>query len=210
MFPFELNAADENLVRTVDPDSTDPNVIHAALLHVGEGTDSGARREFRLFKSHQYLRKGVSVIHGVALAPDQIRELAHGGVGLIWSPHSNFILYGKTTDILTALDAGMTVALAPDWVQPAARGCSSCGVAYRYSQRRAEHADPEKMLVQMATLNPARLAKLDAQPDRSSREALPTLVMKRKGTTAYHAAAGQSGDVMLVAVGGVPLYGVAR
>ena len=210
VFPFELSAADENLVRTVNPESQDPNVIHAALLHVAEGTDSGARREFRLFKSHQYLRKGVSVIHGVALAPDQIRELARGGVGLIWSPHSNFILYGKTTDILTALDAGMTVALAPDWSPTGSAGMlEEVNVAYRYSQGGLSTPIPERTLVQMATLNPARLAKLDAQLGSIEPGKLADLlVMKRKGTTAYQSLLlANPGDVLLVAVGGVPLYG---
>jgi 5-methylthioadenosine/S-adenosylhomocysteine deaminase len=210
VFPFELGEADQRAVRTVDPTSADPNVIHAAVMHVAEGTDSGARREFRQFKAHQYLRKGVSVIHAVALAPEQIRELARGGVGLIWSPHSNFILYGQTADVLTALDAGMTVALAPDWSPTGSAGMlEEIGIAYRYSLAAFGTAISEAALVQMATLNPARLAKLDG--DLGSIEpgkVADVVVMKRRGRSAYQALLlGNPGDVQLVAVGGVPLYG---
>ncbi len=36
--------------------------------------------------------------------------LGRAGFGLVWFPHSSFALYGKTADVLTALNAGMTVA----------------------------------------------------------------------------------------------------
>ncbi len=210
VFPFELGPADEQLVRTVDPDSNDPAVMHAAVVHLAEGTDSAARREFRMFKAHQYIRKGVTVIHGVALAPDQIRELARGGVGLVWSPHSNFALYGKTADVLTAIDAGMTVAIAPDWSPTGSAGMvEELGVAYRYSLGTLNGAIAESALVQMATLNPARLAKLDGQLGSIEPGKLADLVvMRRKGKTAYQALLlGSPGDVLLVAIGGIPVYG---
>jgi 5-methylthioadenosine/S-adenosylhomocysteine deaminase len=210
VFPFELGDSDQRLIRTVDPNSTDPNLLHAAVMHVAEGTDSAARREFRQFKAHRYLRRGVSIIHGVALAPEQIRELARGGVGLIWSPHSNFTLYGKTADVLTAIDAGMTIALAPDWSPTGSAGMlEEIGIAYRYSLATLGGAISEPRLVQMATLNPARLARLDDQ--LGSIEAgkfADFVVMRRRGTSAYQALLlANPGDVQLVTVGGLPLYG---
>jgi len=210
VFPFEISPAEEQAIRTVDPDSTDPTRVHAAVLHLAEGTDAAARREFRLFRAHQYLRKGVSVIHGVALAPDQIRELAAGGVGFVWSPHGNFILYGKTADVMTAIDAGMTVAIGPDWSPTGSAGMlEELGFAYRYARDTLHGAISEAALVQMATINPARLAKIDAQlgsiePGKMA----DLLVMKRHGTTAYQALlTGSAADVLLVTVGGVPVYG---
>jgi cytosine/adenosine deaminase-related metal-dependent hydrolase len=210
VFPFELDEADEKLIRTVDPDSADPKVLHAAVVHLAEGTDSAARREFRLFKAHRFIRKGVSVIHAVALAPEQIRELAQGGVGLVWSPHSNFILYGKTADVLTAIDAKMTVAIAPDWSPSGSAGMiEEIGVAWRYNLGALNGAIKEAALVEMATINPARLAKLDGQLGSIETGKLADLiVMKRRGTTAYQALLlGTPGDVLLVTVGGVPVYG---
>jgi cytosine/adenosine deaminase-related metal-dependent hydrolase len=210
VFPFELDEADERLLRTVDPDSSDPNVVHAAAVHLAEGTDSAARREFRLFKAHKFMRKGVSVIHAAALAPEQIRELAQAGVGLIWSPHSNFILYGKTADVLTAIDAKMTIALAPDWSPTGSAGMlEELGVAYRYNLGTLNGAIKERALVDMATINPARLAKLDRQLGSiEAGKIADMLVMKRRGTTAYQALLmANAGDVLLVTVGGVPVYG---
>ena len=210
VFPFELSPSDEKLVRTADPDSADPQRIHAAVVHLAEGTDSAARREFRMFRAHGYIRKGVTIIHGVALAPEDIRELARGGVGLVWSPHSNFNLYGKTTDILTAMDAGMTVAIAPDWSPTGSAGMlEELGIAYRYSLGALNGAIPASRLVQMATINPARLARLDAQLGSIEPGKLAdVVVMRRQGKTAYEALLmGNPGDVLLVTIGGVPVYG---
>jgi hypothetical protein len=210
VFPFKLGDSDQRLVRSIDPDSADPNVLHAAVMHVAEGTDSAARREFQEFKAHGYLRRGVSIIHGVALAPEQIRELARGGVGLIWSPHSNFTMYGETADVRTAIDAGMTIALAPDWSPTGSAGMlEEIGIAYRYSLATLGSAISEALLVQMATLNPARLARLDGQ--LGSIEAgkfADFVVMRRRGTSAYQALLlANPGDVQLVTIGGLPLYG---
>jgi 5-methylthioadenosine/S-adenosylhomocysteine deaminase len=210
VFPFEISPAEEQTIRTVDPDSTDPTRAHAAVMHLAEGTDAAARREFRLFRAHQYLRKGVSVIHGVALAPDQIRELAAGGVGFVWSPHGNFILYGQTADVMTAIGAGMTVAIGPDWSPTGSAGMlEELGFAYRYSLGTLGGAIPEATLVQMATSNPARLAKIDGQlGSLEPGKIADLLVMKRRGRTAYQSLlTGSPADVLLVTVGGVPVYG---
>src|SRR5262249_34995566 len=152
-----------------------------------EGTDAAARREFREFRAHQYLRKGVSVIHGVALAPDQILELAAGKVGFIWSPHSNFILYGKTADVMTAIGAGMTVAIGPDWSPTGSAGMiEELGVAYRHARDTLGGAIADATLVQMATINPARLANINAQLGSIEPGKIADfLVMKRRGATAY-------------------------
>jgi 5-methylthioadenosine/S-adenosylhomocysteine deaminase len=210
VFPFEISPAEEQAIRSVDPDSTDPARAHAVVMHLAEGTDAAARREFRLFRAHQYLRKGVSVIHGVALAPDQIRELADGGVGFVWSPHGNMILYGKTADVLTALGAGMTVAIGPDWSPTGSAGMlEEVGFAYRYSRDTLGGRIPEAALVQMATINPARLATIDGQLGSIEPGKIADfVVMKRRGATAYQSLlTGGAADVLLVAIGGVPVYG---
>ena len=210
VFPFEISPAEEQTIRTVDPDSTDPTRVHAVVMHLAEGTDAAARREFRVFRAHQYLRKGVTVIHGVALAPDQIRELAAGGVGFVWSPHGNVILYGKTADVMTAIGAGMTVAIGPDWSPTGSAGMiEELAFAYRYSRETLGGAIPEAALVRMATINPARLARIDGQLGSIEPGKIADfVVMKRRGTTPYQSLlTGSAADVLLVAIGGVPVYG---
>src|SRR5262249_50831689 len=94
---------------------TKPVPPRAVVAHVGEGLDASARREVAMFAAHRYLRPVANVIHGGALRPDHFTQMAAGGVGLIWSPRSNLELYGQTTDITAARNAGVLVAIAPDW-----------------------------------------------------------------------------------------------
>jgi hypothetical protein len=83
------------------------------------------------------------------------------------------------------------------------------GVAYRYNVGTLNGAISERALVDMATINPARLATLDRQLGSIEAGKLADfVVMKRAGTTAYQALLlANPGDVLLVTVGGVPLYG---
>ena len=100
-------------------------------------------------------------------------------VGCLWA------LYGKTAGMLEEL-----------------------GVAYNYSLTLSTRI-AEKTLVDMATINPARMAGVDAQLGSIEPGKLADLViMRRQGSSAYQALLMASpGDVLLVAVGGVPLYG---
>ncbi len=96
--------------------------IHSLLLHVAEGKDASAHREFKMLAARGFLRPGVVVIHGVALDYDDYLQMAANRVGLVWSPHSNFALYGQTADVAAAKDAGVTIALARDW-SPSGSSC---------------------------------------------------------------------------------------
>ena len=69
---------------------------------------------------------GVVVIHGVALTFPDFLEMAAHRVGFVWSPRSNFELYGQTADVAAAKDAGVTIALAP-------AGGFVASVPYRYA-----------------------------------------------------------------------------
>ena len=55
------------------------------------------------------------VIHGTALDSSQFEQMAEKGAGLVWSPISNLLLYGDTTDVVAADNAGVTISLSPDW-----------------------------------------------------------------------------------------------
>ena len=208
--PLDLNAADAALVRGTDPASTVPGTLHAAVLHVAEGTDAAAHDEFRLIKERQFLRRGVSIIHGIALTLPDFADMARAGVGLVWSPHGHFILYGKTTDIVGALNAGVLTAIGPDWSPTASHGMlEELNFAYRYNTTSLNHKISDSALVAMATINPAKLAGLDGQLGSIEAGKLADLlIVKRRGATAYEAllTAGP-GDIQLVMIGGVPVYG---
>ncbi|MDB4943702.1 MAG: hypothetical protein JWP97_3236 [Labilithrix sp.] len=114
LFPPSKSAAD-GVCANYTSGKTD-----AYLIHVGEGTDEAARAEFARLgtasTSAGCLYAGQTTItHGTAFGSAEFTQMAAAGMRLTWSPASNVALYGTTTDIPAALDAGVGIALAPDW-----------------------------------------------------------------------------------------------
>lgn len=92
----------------------------AYLIHCGEGTDDKAKAEFATLQAVTsadgcLLHPGTVVTHGTAFGKAEFAVMQAHGVKLTWSPASNVALYGTTTDIPAALDAGVLVSLGPDW-----------------------------------------------------------------------------------------------
>lgn len=170
-----------------------------------------------MFAAHGYLHAGGNVIHGVALTPAQFSQMASNGVGLIWSPRSNFELYGRTTDVSAAKSAGVMIAIAPDW-SPSGSSGMLAELAYIDHLQRKSNPPPKfhftsQELVEMATVNPARLIRLDDRIGKlASGYAADLIIMRRtssaKDESAYDALIHQRPtDLLLVIIGGTPVFG---
>ncbi len=85
------------------------------VIHLCEGTDQLSFNEFEDWKDLDMLDERTTIIHGTALTQQAFAEMAAANANLVWSPKSNWLLYGATADIPTALAAGVNVSLAPDW-----------------------------------------------------------------------------------------------
>ena len=84
-------------------------------MHVAEGTDAFAEEQFTFLQSQSLLNPKGILIHGVALGESDFQAMAAAGTAMVWSPRSNLELYGTTANIRAAMDAGVEIALAPDW-----------------------------------------------------------------------------------------------
>jgi cytosine/adenosine deaminase-related metal-dependent hydrolase len=96
------------------------DVVDAYVVHVAEGIDQASRDEFYTLGSVStnggcLYAPETAIVHGVALGDPELTTMAEAGMSLVWSPHSNIVLYGATTDIPLARARGINVALAPDW-----------------------------------------------------------------------------------------------
>ncbi|HEX6464992.1 MAG TPA: amidohydrolase family protein [Vicinamibacterales bacterium] len=224
IFPLEIRSpCDEQAVRDVGgaledcaltPGESKPAIPRAVVAHLGEGSGAAARREFTMFAAHGYLRSGVSIIHGVGLRPEQFKQMAAHDVGLIWSPRSNIELYGVTTDVAAAKAAGVTIAVAPDWSPSGSTGMLA-ELAY-VDAMRTTHPQlvrfTNKELGDMATVHPARLARLDRAVGKLAFGYAADFVVMRRRTDddAYAALVKQTPtDVRLVVIAGQPVYGEA-
>jgi 5-methylthioadenosine/S-adenosylhomocysteine deaminase len=158
IFPFEMTEAELASAKT----ALDHN--GALLIHVAEGApnNAAAAREFDMLKGRGLLRKGVSVIHGVAFTPEDFKAMATAGTGFIWSPRSNIELYGDTANVAAAKAAGVKMALAPDWSPTGSDGTLAelnYAATWNASQYPPVFADRE--LVEMTTSEAAALVNLD-------------------------------------------------
>jgi cytosine/adenosine deaminase-related metal-dependent hydrolase len=211
IFPFELNADGEAAIRAVDPAAPDGSpTLRAVIMHVGEGIDAAARREFRMLRSHGFIKPGVSIAHAVGFSSAQFTELAAAKVGLVWSPRSNIELYGRTSDVVAAKAAGMTIAIAPDWSPTGSSGMlEELSTAWRINVGQLSGAFSDAEFSHMVTANPAQLAAVSGRLGVIAPNAMADLlIMRRKEKTAYQPLVrSNAADVLLVLIGGQPIYG---
>lgn len=203
VFPIELKPEDEKSVRDALA------AQNPVIAHLCEGVDASAARELRQARAHDFLTKGFVIIHGVPLLEKDWQDLGKSGVGFVWSPRSNIELYGRTADVAAAKKY-VTMAIAPDWSPSGSNGMiEELRYAAFWSDAQFPAVFTMKELVQMATVNPAKLAKIDGKVGRLAKGLVADYLVVRRGTRgAYDALIyATHDDVLLVAVGGKPVYG---
>ncbi|MCA9581183.1 MAG: amidohydrolase family protein [Myxococcales bacterium] len=185
------------------------------VVHVAEGVDEKSRGEFaRLGTAGEpdgcLYAPETAITHGTALTMTEFTAMGMAGMKLVWSPQSNYSLYQQTTNIPAALDAGILIALGPDWSMG---GSQNMLDELRFAEdwdngNFGDRLSPQD-LVTMATKNGAEVLALPG-----------TLGTLEVGTVADIAVfarttldpfdtilAARPAGVRLVMVGGVVLYG---
>jgi len=94
----------------------DAGQVTAVYIHLAEGVDDRSRTEFDDLVAGNLLTPATVIIHGTALTAAQWKQVADAGAKLVWSPQSNLRLYAATTDVASALAAGVAVGLGADWL----------------------------------------------------------------------------------------------
>jgi cytosine/adenosine deaminase-related metal-dependent hydrolase len=208
VFPLVLSEANAAEIRT----GLQTHRIRSLLIHLAEGNphDASSMMEYRILKARGLLLPGVTLIHGVALHEAQFAEMARLGVGLVWSPRSNFELYGATADVGAAKRAGVRIALAPDWSPTGSDGMVeelNYAAAWNASLPTPVFSDAD--LVRMSTAVPAGLAGVDGKIGAIKPGLFADLLVIRQTGHSADSALVHSGpaDVLMVMVGGHPVYG---
>jgi hypothetical protein len=188
---------------------------HAFLYHLAEGTDPGLIKDYDGLHTHHCLKPKFIGIHSTALGPEQFTQwhaTAKGGA-IVWSPFSNLWLYGKTTDVVAARQAGLIVCLGADWSPSGSKSVlGELKVADLYNKVTLAGALADADICAMVTCNPAqalgwedRLGRLKAGLHADF------VVMADKGKDPYRTLIESvEGDVQLVAINGYPIYGTAE
>jgi hypothetical protein len=187
----------------------------AFLVHVGEGTNAKALAEFAKLGSittptGQLYAHQTAITHGTSFTATEFAAMAQAGMKLIWSPQSNVSLYGQTADIPAALDAGVTIAIAPDWSMGGSQNLLD-ELRFADGWDNAHWSDrlSPRDLVIMATGHAAAALGLETQLGALRVGAIADLAVFAGDTAHPYDAilAARPTAVRLVMIGGVVLYG---
>ncbi|MBK8168941.1 MAG: amidohydrolase family protein [Sandaracinaceae bacterium] len=186
--------------------------VTAYVIHLGEGIDEESRAEFDTLVEKNLLAAQTVVIHGTAFGATEFAMMGAAGAKLVWSPFSNLLLYGGTTNVPAALDAGVSVSLAPDWTPSGSVSLlQEMRVARRHSCENWDGRLTNEDLVKMVTSIPAHALALDDQVGTLAPGlAADVLVIADRGGDAYaELVNAQMQDIRMVFLSGIPRYGDA-
>ncbi len=180
------------------------------VIHLAEGPSQRMAGEFNAIKDSNLLGPELIAIHGVGLTEPQLKEMAGAGAKLVWSPLSNFMLYGKTANVEAARRAGLSISLAPDWAPSGSK--SSLGelkVADLVNRHALGSLFSNRELVEMVTRKPADAMGWSKRLGQIAEGYLAdVLVLDDKHPDPYrNMILAIEENIQLVAVRGEPLYG---
>jgi cytosine/adenosine deaminase-related metal-dependent hydrolase len=189
----------------------------AYLIHIGEGIDAAALAEFTKLgtlttNAGCLYAPQTAITHGTAFTATEFAAMKAKDMKLTWSPASNVALYGQTSNIPLALDAGVLVALAPDWSMGGSQNMlDELRFAKKWSDTKWAGRLKSQDLVTMATKNAATVLGLSDRIGRIKKGMLADIFAVRGPRSAPYdtIVASAAKDVALTMVGGKVLYGDA-
>ena len=188
------------------------NRAGAFLLHLSEGVGAGALKHFKalqMLDQEWAISDALAGIHATALRPEDFDILAARKGAIIWSPLSNLLLYGGTTNVRAATEAGVTVALGSDW-SPSGSKNLLCELKVARIVAEAEQIPLQlRDIVAMVTRNPAKILKWgDQLGSIEAGKQADLIVIRPLKDDPYEALiAATELEVELVVINCIPRYG---
>jgi cytosine/adenosine deaminase-related metal-dependent hydrolase len=182
------------------------------VVHLAEGASSRMAGEFNAVKDSGLLGPELIAIHGVGLTEPQLIEMAKVGAKLVWSPLSNFMLYGKTANVAAAKRAGLSISLAPDWAPSGSKSVlGELKVADLVNKHELKSIFTDRELVEMVTRKPAAAMDWSKRLGQISEGYLAdVIVVDDKNADPYrNLIAAIEENIQMVIVRGETLYGDA-
>ena len=149
-------------------------------------------------------------IHGAGLDASELDASIEAGAHFVWSPSSNILLYGGTTDIARLIDMNAVVGLGPDWtVSGSDEMLSELRFALEWATAEGIAQVTPSRLVRMATQDGARAVGMDAHVGRLAPGLRADLaVFGRVAADPYRAVVDSyAADVRLTMIDGAAYYG---
>jgi 5-methylthioadenosine/S-adenosylhomocysteine deaminase len=188
---------------------------HKLILHLAEGLGPTARVHFtalHLADDSWALAPSLVAIHANGLDAGDFAVLHDHGVGIVWSPLSNLLLYGGTTNIVAARANDVPVALGSDWSPSGSRNLlAELKIARIVNAGLSPSPYKDRDLVAMATRNPATMLgwgdQIGSLADGHYADLL--VVAGTDGDPYDHLLTASERDIDLVVIDGVARFGRA-
>ena len=183
---------------------------NAYVIHVAEGISTTIHNEFAKLKADGYLAAKTVIVHGTALDGTDFDDMKTAGAKLVWSPRSNVVLYGTTTNIPLARMKGIPIALAPDWsLSGSVNILDEMRYAAAWDKAKWGGIFTSKELFEMVSIKPAQILAIDKWVGAIAVGKLADLmVIGGDGAAPYDALlAVTPRDVRMTMVNGKILYG---
>ena len=185
------------------------------ILHLAEETDTKANDHFRALKIDKRrwaINEALVGIHSTGLHGRNFRTLAVRGGSIVWSPLSNLLLYGGTTDIERAIEDGATISLGSDWSPSGSKNLLMEMKAARAWCDREGMNVTDYEIVEMVTSNPARMIGWEGATGTLESDGRADFVILggKSGDPYAKLIAARESTVALVVINGVRRYGQTR
>lgn len=190
------------------------------IVHLGEGRrdDPYNQIEFEIVQLLGLNRKGVSFVHGLGLSKDEMKYMARLGMGLVWSPYSNLLLYGQTLDFnqidQAEKEAGKKIplALGSDWTPTGTKSVlEELKLAREYMIKKEMHGRyNDEDLYNMVTTGPAKIINHEGEVGTIRKDAMGSLIVATildENPYTNLVAKVWERDINLVVVNGEAIYG---
>jgi len=187
---------------------------NAYLLHLAEGNQEAANKHFKALKmpnSPEWaINEKLVGIHATGLSPADFSVMGDRDAKVIWSPTSNLLLYGVTTDIQAAKENGVLLSIGSDWSPSGSKNLlCEIKVAKLFSEAQGGVFSDEE-LVQMVTINPATTLGWNQQVGslEAGKKADFFVVAGYAGAPYEKLINATERHINLVTIGGIPHYGL--
>jgi cytosine/adenosine deaminase-related metal-dependent hydrolase len=216
----------KDLVRASTLTTTDATKLHeyvdamsrgqGFIYHCAEGQpESSVTSEYDALARAGGLRENLIAIHCCALDSSAFGRWSKKPGSVVWSPFSNLWLYGTTTDVVAAHQAGMRICLGSDWGPSGTKHVlGELKVADLHNRKALGGHFTDRELVEMATANPgdALAGPWGEQAGRIAAGNIAdlTVVSRRSADPWRNLITATETDVTLVIVGAKAVYGTAE
>ena len=181
------------------------------LLHLSEGIDQSARNHFLALESGDTwaINSALAGIHCAALQAADFAIMAEHGGSMVWSPLSNYLLYGDTAKVHLALEHKVPVALGSDWSPTGSKNLLGELKVAKLANDQLGTNLSDAEIVGLATRNAAAIVKWDKwlgsiEPGKRA----DLLVVAGKLSDPYGSLIrARERDVRAVLIRGTPRYG---